>query len=292
MPTKAAKTTADRKKKRNARRPAARKPAKKPTKAEKADRHVLYQEAVQNVESEIDFIDETYEKIRGRKASLLREDFCGTANTACEWVSRRKSNRAVAVDLDPEVLDWGRRNNAARLSPEARSRLTLIEGDVLTAKTERPDALLAMNFSYWLFKERRTLLKYFKSVHKALADDGVFFLDAYGGWEAHRTIRESRECEGFTYIWDQHAFDPISHTMACYIHFRFPDGSKMNRAFSYEWRLWSLPELRELLAEAGFKKTTIFWEGADDEGDGNGEVEPVDTAESDPGWICYIVAEK
>lgn len=278
----------EKKKKRSPRRAA----PKKATKAEKADRHVLYQEAVQSVEAEIDFVDEIFEKVRGRKASLLREDFCGTANTACEWVTRRKNNRAIGVDLDADVLDWGRQNNLAKLPPDARSRVELVNGDVLTSQTERPEIVLAMNFSYWLFKERKTLLKYFKTIHKALIDDGVFFLDAYGGWDAHRTIRESRDCEGFTYIWDQHAFDPISHTMACFIHFRFPDGSRMNRAFSYEWRLWSLPELRELLSEAGFGKVTIYWEGADDDGDGNGEFEPIEHAESDPGWICYLVAEK
>ena len=71
------------------------------------DRHVLYQSAVQCVESEIDFVDETFEKIRGRKASLLREDFAGTANTSSEWVRRRPTNRAVAVDLCADTLAWG-----------------------------------------------------------------------------------------------------------------------------------------------------------------------------------------
>jgi len=32
------------------------------------------------------------------------------------------------VDLDPEVLDWGRRNNLADLRDEQRTRVTLLRG--------------------------------------------------------------------------------------------------------------------------------------------------------------------
>lgn len=74
--------------------------------AANADRHELYQLSVQNVEAEIDFIDETFEQIRGRKGVLLREDFCGTGNTSTEWVRRRESNRAVGLDIDQPTLDW------------------------------------------------------------------------------------------------------------------------------------------------------------------------------------------
>ncbi|MEM9374243.1 MAG: class I SAM-dependent methyltransferase, partial [Planctomycetota bacterium] len=38
-----------------------------------ADRHELYQFSVQNVETEIDFVDAEFERLRGRKAELLRE---------------------------------------------------------------------------------------------------------------------------------------------------------------------------------------------------------------------------
>ncbi|MCB9838288.1 MAG: methyltransferase domain-containing protein [Phycisphaeraceae bacterium] len=272
--------------------------ANAPKLAETTDRHVLYQSSVQDVESEIDFVDEQFEKIRGRKAKLLREDFCGTANTSCEWVRRRPTNRAISLDIDTTVLAWGEAHNVAALEPEARKRISLIAQDVFTARTEPVDALLAMNFSYWLFTKREDLRSYFQSVHRALKDDGILFLDAYGGWEAHQTCEESRECETddgleFDYIWEQVEFDPVTSHMKCAIHFEFLDGSRMDEAFTYQWRLWSLPELRELLEEAGFRKVRFFWEDADDDtGEGNGEFNEVSHAESDPGWICYIVAEK
>jgi len=265
----------------------------KPTMAEKADRHALYQVAVQDVVAEIDFVDEQFRKARGRDGLLLREDFCGTANTSCEWVRRRKTNRAIGVDIDPAVLQWGRENNLPRLKPAERERVTLVQDDVLKAATEPVDILLAMNFSYWLFDKREQMLRYFERCRENLKADGIMFLDSYGGWDAHREIREPRDCEKFDYVWDQAAFDPISGRMTCYIHFKFPDGSKLKRAFEYHWRLWSLPELHELLLEAGFRRVRFFWEGADDDtGDGNGEFEEVTSAESDPGWICYIMAER
>ena len=82
--------------------------------ADAADRHVYYEKAVQCVESEIDFVDATFTRLRKRKAEKLREDFCGTTNTSCEWVKRRKTNIAYCVDLDEEVLEWGRNNSPER----------------------------------------------------------------------------------------------------------------------------------------------------------------------------------
>ena len=73
----------------------------------------------------------------------------------------------------------------------------------------------------------------------------------------------------------------------------FPDGSRLKRAFSYEWRLWTLPELREILEEAGFDPVTVYWQGTDEEtGEGDGVFEPAEEGEPDPSWIVYIVAER
>ena len=88
---------------RKKKKPSYRKRAEKSL-AELANRHVLYQQSVQCVEAEIDMIDENFKKLRGRQATSLREDFCGTANTSCEWVRRRPKNIAVAIDLDQEVV--------------------------------------------------------------------------------------------------------------------------------------------------------------------------------------------
>lgn len=265
---------------------------RKTTLADKADRYDLYQRSVQDVESEIDFVDATYTQLRGRKAGVLREDFCATANTACEWVRRRRTNVAYAVDIDPEALAWGMTNNVATLTPAAKKRIHLLEGDVRYAETEPLDLVLAMNFSYWLFMERDEMVEYFAGVLEGLADDGIFFLDAYGGYDAPRTIQETRQCDGFTYEWDQASFNPITSIMDCHIHFGFSDDSRMEKAFSYTWRLWTLPEIREMLHDAGFQTVTIYWQGWDEDGEPDGIFTPAEVAEADAGWISYITAER
>ncbi len=272
---------------------------KKSTKytAATADRHELYQLSVQNVEAEIDFVDETYTALRGRPAQTIREDFCGTAASACEWVKRRETNKAVGIDLDGPTLEWGRVQNVAPLTEEAQSRVTLLERDVREPGPEGTgvDVVLAMNFSYWIFNTRESIRNYFKTVLDSLDDEGLFICDFYGGSDTMIEQEEVRKInKHLTYIWDQHKFNPITGDMECRIHFKFPDGTQMRDAFIYEWRLWTLPEIRELLSEAGFEDVAVYWEGTDpdDEEEGNGEYEPTLEGEADPAYICYIVSQK
>ena len=177
--------------------------------ADLADRHYLYQESVQDTQSEIDFVEETWAELRDRPAELLREDFCGTANTACEWVRRDRAHRAVGIDLDDEVLEWGELNNIAQLDADQQARIELLREDVVETLPEPADIVLAMNFSYFLFNTRAAMLDYFRNVREGLVEDGLFFLDAYGGYDAPREIEEERECDGFTYVWEQASFNPI-----------------------------------------------------------------------------------
>ncbi|MCC5795273.1 MAG: class I SAM-dependent methyltransferase [Chromatiales bacterium] len=265
---------------------------RKPKQADLADRHALYEASVQNAEAECEFIAETFRQLRGRPARVFREDFCGTANICSHWVRQHRENLAIGVDLDPEVLEWGRRHRIEPLKPQARERVRLLQRDVLKVRSGPVDAVGAFNFSYWIFTTRALMKRYFRAVHRTMVDDGVFFLDAFGGYDAFRELEEARKLDGFTYIWDQAEYYPVTGEMTCHIHFKFPDGSRMNRAFSYHWRLWSLPELTELLTESGFGRVTVYWEGTDEEGEGNGVFAPETRGEPDAGWIAYIVAEK
>ena len=189
---------------------------------------------------------------------------------ACQWVSLGRSMRATGVDLDAAVLDWGRRRNVARLKPSAQARLDLLQADVTRVRATGFDAVAAFNFSYWIFKTRAQMLQYFRRVRRSLVKDGIFFLDAYGGYDAYRELREPTAHRGFTYVWH---------------------GSRIDKAFTYDWRLWSLPELTELLTEAGFTRTTVWWEGTAKDGRGNGEFSPETRGEADAGWVAYLVAE-
>jgi len=264
---------------------------KKLSLAEQADRHVLYEKSVQDVETEIEFLTSTYEKLRGKKPLLVREDFCGTANLCKHWVETAPNNRAIGVDLDESVLNWGKLNHINKLNSDQKTRVELIKGDVLTTNTELVDVNMAMNFSYWIFKTRESLRNYFQQVRKHLKDDGVFILDCFGGSEAFEELKEKTKHAGFTYVWHQAKYNPINGDYRCHIHFKFPDGSKMKKAFTYEWRLWTFPEIQELLVEAGFSRVEVYWEEEDEDGDGTGIHKPAKVGIPDAGWIAYVVAE-
>jgi hypothetical protein len=259
------------------------------------DRHRLYERAVQCPEAEVDFLLQRFRGLRGRDPTLLREDFCGTAAVCREWVCRGDGHRALGIDLDADVLAWGRARASSTLNADQLSRLRLLQADVRSARTEPMDMVAAMNFSYWLFQDREQLRGYFRAVRAALTGDGVFFLDAYGGYDAFREIVEEREVDDdegrFTYRWEQSRYNPIDGAMDCHIHFAFPDGTELPRAFSYRWRLWTLPEVRELLAEAGFRRVLVYWQGWDEDGEPDGCFEPAEEADADAGWICYLSAE-
>jgi SAM-dependent methyltransferase len=260
--------------------------------ADKADRYELYEAAVQDVDAELEFINETFVTLRGRSPRAFREDFAGLGSLACRWVRQGREYRAIAVDNDSEVLEAGRLRRRSRLTPTERRRVHWLCADVLAVRNDPVDVITACNFSYWVFKTRSLMRRYFKSAYKGLAADGLFVLDAFGGYEACQEMKESRRLGLFTYVWEQAEYLPVTGDISCHIHFRFPDRSRIDRAFSYDWRLWTLPEIRELLGEAGFRKTTVYWEGTDKRGLGNGEFRPELRGAADAAWIAYIVAEK
>jgi SAM-dependent methyltransferase len=260
--------------------------------AEQFELHDLYEQAVQAVDAEVEFLDETFRALRGRKPKSFREDFCGTASACCEWVRSSTERYAIGVDNDSGVLDWGRKHRVAKLPEADRARVKLLEDDVRSVATEPVDLIGAFNFSYFMFKTRDDLKAYFRRCRDALVEDGILFLDAFGGPDAIEVQKEKTKFDDFTYVWDQADFQPVTNNMVCHIHFKFPDGSKIKKAFTYDWRMWTLPEIRELLLEAGFSTARIYWEGEDEDGEGNGEFTETDTGTPDLAWVCYIVAEK
>ena len=268
-----------------------RKMRRRRTRAQREDKYDLYQKSVQEPEADISLIYRVFKNHYGRQPRLLREDFCGTAYLACEWVRTRAENRAWAIDLDPVPLEWGYRHNVAKLRPEQAARIKLIEGNVLDVGGSPVDVTAAFNFSYFLFDTRPAMRRYLEKARATLYNEGLLILDAYGGADAQRASMERRKVDGFTYVWDQHSFDPISHACVNYIHFEFSDRSRLHRAFRYSWRLWTIPEIRELLLEAGFRKTEVYWEGTDhSSGEGNGIFRQCERAAEDPAWVAYIAA--
>jgi SAM-dependent methyltransferase len=255
------------------------------------DRHLLYEQSVQCPEADVKFFDRVYRKLHGRVPHTLREDFCGTAALAAEWVRARKENVAYGVDLHRPTLEWGRRHNIAPLGAAAE-RVHLLEENVLDVTRPKVDMVAALNFSYFIFKQRSLLKRYFQTVRTSLRPGGVFVLDIFGGSECQSLDTETKQLQGFKYHWDQATYNPITNDTLYHIHFSFPDGTWMRRAFTYDWRMWTPREIMELLEEAGFEDPVLYWEGADDDGSGNGVFRPAVKREPEAGWIAYITATR
>jgi hypothetical protein len=270
-----------------------KRPKKKKSKltAKTADRFWLYENSVYMPEADYEFLQRIFKRVRGRKPMLLREDFAGTSQLAALWVKNDKSARAWAVDLDPEPLAWGFKRHIEPLG-EAASRVEQRKENVLDVDVGTVDVITAFNFSYWIFEERATMLDYFRRVHAALGDDGMVVVDLMGGPGAQSETEEEREENGFDYVWEQEAMDAITHHMECHIHFHFADGSKMRNAFSYSWRLWSVAELRDVMLEAGVASVDVYWEGTDEDGEGDGVFRKKKHAENEETWIAYLAAWK
>ena len=141
------------------------------------------------------------------------------------------------------------------------------------------------------------MVNYFKTAYNNLADQGVMIMDMMGGKDCYdtdvvdkRTIVKGKK--GFKYQWQQAYFNPVNADCSFYIHFKFGDGSKLKRAFEYHWRFWTIPEVREMLAEAGFRNSIVYWEDEDADEDEDAEWIPVEEAPNDDSWICYVVGIK
>ena len=160
----------------------------------------------------------------------------------------------------------------------------------------RPVFLIACNFSFNVFKERKGLIDYLRLAQHSLSKDGLMLLEVAGGPGMIERVRERKFFHRagkwhFTYVWDQQEFDPISHEARYAIHFKFPDGGKIDEAFVYDWRLWTIPELREALADAGFTRSVVYWETSH-KGKGTGEYVISDKGENDYAWVAYVVGVK
>jgi hypothetical protein len=294
--TNTAATTVVEKAKKKAKKKRARRAMKDWPTAKTADRYALYQASVQDAVFEVDLLGRMYKAAFGKtsQAMVLREDFSGTGWVSCEWVRRDRRRESYAVDLDPTTHAWGRVHNLAPLDAQQKARVHWTLDDVRnTRATPKADIVAAMNFSYFIFKERAGLLEYFRSVYQSLGKQGLFALDIFGGSETFEDDREEEHgFEGFTYVWHQARHNPINGDYLFHIHFNFADGTKLEKAFTYDWRMWTLPEVKDILREAGFKKVDVYWEDSDKDGEGNGIYRIRTKGDADLAWVAYLVATK
>jgi len=267
----------------------------------KTDRYLLYEASVQDVDFDLELFRRVYRRRRGTSFTRFREDFCGTAQLAGTWVQRGRERHAWGVDLSPRPLAWARAHHGPVLG-EAAKRLHLLRANVLSVRTPPVDVLAALNCSYWVFKRRVELLAYLRRAKDALARGGLLFLDASGGEGAMRALTETRRIRGmrsfagervepFTYVWEQKSFNPVDHHLRAAIHFRLDDGREIRNAFTYDWRMWSLPELTDAVREVGFVDVEVYAQSWDAKAALH-LYRRRDRFENQEGWLAYVIGVK
>ena len=259
------------------------------------DKYDYYKRSVQTPDVEAEFLTKTFKELRGNAPAKCREDFCGTFAVSCEIAKLDSSVEAYGVDIDEEPIKYGEEKNLSLLNEEEKRRVHVSQGSVLDAGAlPESNLAFALNFSYFSFKERRVLKSYYENVYQSLSSDGVFVMDCFGGSQCYEANEEETEHEedGFSYFWDQESYNPITNEAQFYIHFQRDGEGKREKVFSYDWRMWSIPELRDLLLEAGFKDVKVYWEGTDDDGEGDGVYTETKQGEECESWVAYIVALK
>jgi len=270
----------------------------------KLDRHALYEVAVQGVDWDLDFMERVWRRRNpGREPKLFREDFCSTAALATAWAQRGPARRAWAVDLDTEPLAWARAHRLPFVRGAAQ-RVTLVRGDVRVARRPAVDVACALNFSWWVFHERADLVRYLRAARAGLKPGGVLVLNMFGGTSAERPLSERtrKRAENapdgtmlppFTYVWEHASYNAVDRRLVAHIHFEMRDGRRLPRAFTYDWRMYTLPELRDAVLEAGFRGFEAWSEGWDAGAKrGNGTLYRRTTLDNEDTWIAYAVATR
>ncbi|GAB4520413.1 MAG: hypothetical protein Tsb0013_24030 [Phycisphaerales bacterium] len=264
-----------------------------------ANRYDLYESAVQSPEREARFL----EALHGGEPTCLAEDFSGPASICRAWLAMGPRRTAIATDIDPEPLEHAVHRLVQHLGREGVDRLELCNANVLEAGG-RPDIIAALNFGVCELHDRERLVTYFRHALFRLRAGGVHVVDLYGGENAYAPGVASCEIEtpGGTllYEWEQIDANPLTGRVLNAIHFTTPDGARMERAFAYDWRLWSVPEVRDAMREAGFASTEVHAAmGGAEDGDGAIIPSAVSTDHDDQpsrwpddleeSYVCFVV---
>jgi SAM-dependent methyltransferase len=250
----------------------------------------IYENTVQSSAWQMRNLPLFHKRFTGKTPTSMREDFCGTGIIACDWVKKSPKHRALGLDLDVITLEYAERVNRAALTSAQKEQVTFVRQDVRKPTREKFDVIGAHNFSFFIFHDRKDLLKYAKAAYASLKPKGTFFLEMAGGEEftTPSSASETMKVPGVgrvKYVWEQHPYDPVTKLADYSIHFKLPDGKWMSDAFTYHWRLWEIREVRELLLEAGFRDTKVIWPTDET----MTKYTTVENAEACAVWLAYVV---
>ena len=88
--------------------------------------------------------------------------------------------------LDPELLAYGCTHYRQKLKLLEQLRVRVIQDDVLSPGLPTADMIVALNYSYCVFKTRVELLAYIRNCRRTLEPGGLLVLDCFGGSAFHK----------------------------------------------------------------------------------------------------------
>lgn len=250
------------------------------------DKHDLYEHAVQSPAQTALFLH----TVHAKKPRTLCDDFCGAGAIARAFLHTFPDAKATAIDKDAAPLRALRERADESIAP----RLTIRKANVLATRA-RADVIAALNFPLGYFHDRTNLLKYLRAARARLNPAGVLVADTYGGPSAFQTGRYDVKLDNAVrYTWEQREANPLTGRVLNAMHFDVPSSGPMRDAFVYDWRLWSVPELRDAMTEAGFKSVDAYLSlGSAIDAHGRLLVQPADAPdELDEDYVAYLVARR
>lgn len=261
------------------------------------DKHALYLASVQDPLSDIERISIIYEELFSKKALKLREDFSAAFALSCCWVQSDKQRSAIAIDIDQPTIEYGRSNYLVNMCPDEQLRMDVRVANAI-AQTDPVDIIATFNFSYCLIHERSELLSYFKKCYASLNQEGMLIIDNFGGSDSENLeiqetyVDNNDSLPPFIFQFERKSFNPINRRAQYAIHFLYPDGPQLIDAFNYDFRMWSIPEIRDLMKEAGFSKSKVYWEAPEDAPITKNDYYASEEEENTSSWNTYVVAIK
>ena len=242
------------------------------TMAMKANINELYEASVQTPHKEVMNLLTIHRTVHQNQCRYvvpiyLREDFCGTALLCKAWLDKNVQHRAIGIDWDNSVLEYAKNMHLPHFGETADdSRIQLYCANVLDHNSayDAVDVLAALNYSICYFHTRASLVEYLSAIvqRKYLRSGGVFICDLFGGAEYYnpnrQAIQTTRHISNFKYIFEQKDLNLLTNRIRCSMHFKFQDGSMMKNAFQYDFRLWTLCELREIFVDSGFDRIHVW----------------------------------
>ncbi|CAB9503151.1 Methyltransferase domain [Seminavis robusta] len=132
-----------------------------------------------NYESEVEFLLDSHEKVSGQKAKSVIEVASGPGRHCMEALSSKLVDRAIALDLSPEMVEYGRGVAREVLDNDMlSSKFTFLCDDMRTFELEEPcDSAWILAGSLQHMTTNEDVIACLKAIHRSLTPKGTLILE-------------------------------------------------------------------------------------------------------------------